>query len=282
MSVIFLRGIKTVQARMPLGRYRKRKKRRMEKPIGEEVKDCMENKNYDDTKIINMNVQNKTIKQPVCSKKAVLPTHPFRMYVVGSSGSGKTNFILNLLTRKCFYKGYFDSILVISPTALQLDQTYQTLGLKEHCYFEPSEEVLETIMEIQEERIEEKGKAGSPKILLILDDIVSYKQFCNSSILLKFAVMSRHWNISMIVLSQAYHRIPKSVRLQMSAVVYFKGSNKELDVLAEDFTAPGYTHRDFKNKIKEATDERYSFVFIDVNRPFSQGRYKKGLNEPLL
>jgi hypothetical protein len=205
------------------------------------------------------------------------------MYIVGSSGSGKTNFLLNLLSRDCFYKNYFNSILVVSPTALHLDETYKSLKLPDHNYYEPKTEVLETLMEIMEERIEDAGgKHKAPKVLLILDDIVSYKKFCNSAILLKFAVMSRHWNISMVILSQAYHRIPKSVRLQMSSIVYFKGSNRELDVLADDFGAPGYTHKQFKQKISEATNERYSFVFIDTNRPMGEGRYKRNLAQPLL
>lgn len=271
---------------MPLGLYYKRpSKKKRKRPIKEEKKEETDNAfkhNASPTNIINMNIKKANIKQPPCVQKGILPAHPFRMYVVGSSGSGKTNFLLNLLSRKCFYKNYFDSILVVSPTALNLDETYQSLKLPERNYFEPSEEVLETIMEIQEDRIEEYGKEKSPKVLLILDDIVSYKQFCSSPILLKFAVMSRHWNISMVILSQAYHRIPKSVRLQMSSIVYFKGSNRELEVLADDFAAPGYSNSAFKNKIKKATNERYSFVFIDINKPVGAGRYKKGLSEPLI
>lgn len=277
---------------MYLSRYHNQE-RRHQQTFCDEVKSSLSRQNTKQTQppndgiptstdIINMNVKQKSISQPKCVKAGLLPSHPFRMYIVGSSGSGKTNFILNLLNRECFYKDYFDSVLVISPTALHLDHTYQSLELKEHCYYEPNEEVLETIMELQEKKIEELGKFRSPKVLLILDDIVSYKNFCNSSILLKFAVMSRHWNISMMILSQAYHRIPKSVRLQMSAIVYFKGSNKELDVLSDDFAAPGYSHKEFKNRIKVATNERYSFVFIDVNRPINEGRYKKGLKESLL
>ncbi len=267
---------------MPIQRYHRHKKRFQPypktKPPTDEKKD-----NSTEGSIVNMNIRENSIAQPACSKKGILPTHPFRMYIVGASGSGKTNFLLNLLSRECYYKDYFDSILVISPTALQLDETYKSLKLPDRNYYEPDTEVLQALMDIMEERIEEAGgKHNAPKVLLILDDIVSYKKFCNSSLLLKFAVMSRHWNISMVILSQAYHRIPKSVRLQMSSIVYFKGSNRELDVLADDFGAPGYTHKQFKQKIADATNERYSFVFIDTNRPTGEGRYKRNLTQPLL
>lgn len=221
------------------------------------------------------------LKQCQAAEAGVLPKHPFRMYVVGASGSGKSNFILNLLTRKNMYKDYFDTILVVSPTAVHLDPNYRALNLKEDHFFDPDEEVLERIMEIQEEVIEEKGKSEAPKVLLVLDDIISYKQFVASPILLKFAVMSRHWNISLMILSQAYHRIPKSVRLQMSSIVFFKGSNKELEVLSEDFGVAGKSYKEFMRAISYATNKRFDFFFVDLHRTIENGRYRKNLTEYL-
>lgn len=224
----------------------------------------------------------KKIKQPKAVQDGILFAHPFRLYIVGASGSGKTNLLLNMLTKKSMYKGYFDSILVLSPTARQLDESYKVLNLADECYFPPDTEVLETIMEVQQAHIEKKkGKEKSSKTLLILDDIISYKSFVNSPILLKFAVMSRHWNISMIILSQAYHRIPKSIRLQMSAIVYFKGSNKEQEVLSEDFCAPGQNKKEFIGHINRATEDDYSFLCIDLHKRIKDGRYRKNLTEAL-
>ena len=94
--------------------------------------------------------------------------------------------------------------------------------------------------------------------------------------------MSRHWNISMIVLSQAYHRIAKSIRLQMSSIIYFKGSNKELEVLTEDFGAPGTSKKEFMKIIQDSTNQRYSFFFIDLHRPIEKGRYRQNLTKFLL
>lgn len=234
------------------------------------------NKRY---KIRNISKVETDLKQPSGADAGILPKHPFRWYVVGGSGSGKSNMVVNLLTSKDMYKDYFDSVIIISPTALHLDPTYKELRLKKSNFFPPEEEVLERIMEIQEEKVEDFGKSGAPKILIVLDDFISYKRFANSSILLKFAVMSRHWNISMIVISQAYHRVPKSIRLQMSAVSYFKGSNKEQKVLAEDFGAPGLSDREFICMIDRATSEPFCFFFIDLHRAISENRYRKNLDE---
>lgn len=43
----------------------------------------------------------------------VLPTHEFTMGIIAPKGSGKTTVIANLLN---FYKGYFHTILIFSPT----------------------------------------------------------------------------------------------------------------------------------------------------------------------
>lgn len=234
---------------------------------------------YEITKVVKS--QQDQIEQCDAAKSGVLPEHPFRMYIVGASGSGKSNFMLNLLTRDEFYKDYFDSILIISPTAANLDDTYRVLKLEDEHFYPVEEEVLTTIMEIQESRIEEMGgKQHAPKTLVIMDDIVSYKKFTNSPMLLKFAVMSRHWGISLFILSQAYHRIPKSVRIQMTALVYFKGSNRELEVLYEDFAAPGASKKEFINTVAMATNKRYNFFFVDVNRPH-ENRYRQNLTIPL-
>lgn len=232
--------------------------------------------------IDEIKVKSNKIKQVKAASAGIIPEHPFRMYIIGASGSGKTNFMLNLLIKPIMYKGYFDTILVISPTARRLDASYQKLKLSEWNYFHPDEKVLEQIQAIQERHVEEKGKSKSPKILLILDDIVSYNEFLRSKSLLRFAVMSRHWNVSMIMMSQAYHRIPKSIRLQMTCIVYFKGSNKEQEVLAEDFGAPGLSKKQFISKIDYATEKRFNFFFVDINRPLHDGRYRKNLTEQII
>ena len=43
----------------------------------------------------------------------ILPRHEFTMGLIAPKGSGKTTLIANLIN---FYKGYFHTILVFSPT----------------------------------------------------------------------------------------------------------------------------------------------------------------------
>ena len=60
----------------------------------------------------------------------IIPKHPFRAIMSGSSGSGKTNLLIQLLTNKKFYFNYFQVIFIISPSAGKLDDSYKTLEEK--------------------------------------------------------------------------------------------------------------------------------------------------------
>ena len=67
------------------------------------------------------------VNQP---KKSTLPPLQIRSIVIGPSSSGKSNFLVTLLTDARFYKGLFSKIYWCSPTAkvdASLDQ------LKKYC-----------------------------------------------------------------------------------------------------------------------------------------------------
>jgi hypothetical protein len=225
------------------------------------------------------------IKQCKLAEMGVLMKHPFRCYIVGASGSGKTNLMLNLLTRVGFYKNWFDRIFCLSPTALSLDESYKALEKntkykqgKDLLYLPCKVEALQAILDVQEQ--EEKAK----KVLVILDDIVSFGRFCRSNELLTFFVMGRHYNLSIFLLSQAFHLIPKSIRLNMSCIIYFKGSMVETESLIEQYCPAGYSKKDFQKKVELATDAPYSFLYINLNTPMHSKipRYRKNLTDDLL
>ena len=80
--------------------------------------------------IKEIKLEKQKIKQSKLAEMDVLPKHPFRSYIVGASQSGKTNYMLNLMTRDGYYKSWFDAVCVLSPTALDLDKSYQELEKK--------------------------------------------------------------------------------------------------------------------------------------------------------
>ena len=57
------------------------------------------------------------IPQRTAAKDQVMPRFPFSMMITGSSGSGKTNLIINIMTDPELYGKYFHRIAIFSPTA---------------------------------------------------------------------------------------------------------------------------------------------------------------------
>lgn len=76
----------------------------------------------------------------------VLPQHEFTMGIIAPKGSGKTTVIVNLLD---FYKGYFHTILVFSPT-VQSDDKWDYV--KKQKYLVENRPLKNWLKEMEENR----------------------------------------------------------------------------------------------------------------------------------
>ncbi len=237
-------------------------------------------------KIVDIKTEDNKVPQCEGAKIGILPEHGFRMYVVGGSGVGKSVMILNLLKRFYINKdgsSYFDKIYVFSATKIDLDPIYKVLELDPFHFFGVQEdgiEALKLILKIQEDDIKDNGLLNSKKCLIILDDFISSNKFVRS--LLQPFIASRKFNTSIMALSQSYHSLIKPCRLSVSCLIYFRGSNKEVDKITEDYQLPGKSKKEFVELINYATKEKYSFFFCDINRAIEDGRFRKNLEEKLI
>jgi len=237
-------------------------------------------------KIVDIKTEDNKVPQCEGANIGILPEHPFRMYVVGGSGSGKTTLILNLIKRFYINKdgsSFWDNIYVFSATKIDLDPAYKVLNLDPFHFFDISSagiEALELILKIQEDDIKDNTLLKSKKTLIILDDFISSNKFVRS--LLQPFIASRKFNTSMMALSQSYHSLIKPCRLSVSCLIFFRGSNKEVDKITEDYQLPGKSKKEFVELINYATKEKYSFFFCDLNRPIEDGRFRANLEEKLI
>lgn len=218
------------------------------------------------------------IKQRPLMEQNIIPRHPARMIFNGASGSGKTNLLVNLMSRKEFFGGYFDRIFLFSPTAGCGDDLSHYLGVKdEHIFTVPREEDLEKILDTQKKIIAERGLGKSPKILIIFEDIQSSGKFMRSKSFLEAFIAGRHSNASVALCSQSFTRTPRACRLQSTNIFFFQGSRSEHNLLCDEFCAPGLTKKEFHAMIDRATKDPYSFMHINkqVHPTF---RFRKNLD----
>ena len=85
-----------------------------------------------------------------------------------------------------------------------------------------------------------------------------------NSIVTEFFTRGRKLNISLVVITQSYFKVPKDVRLNTTHVFIMKILNKrELQQIALNHSSD-IDYKDFVNIYKKCTDEPYSFLVNDT------------------
>lgn len=225
------------------------------------------------------------LPQTQAMEAEVINKFPSLTLCIGRSGSGKSNVVANMLTKTFFLKGFFDEIYLFSPTA-KSDDLVEHLKLKDDNIIEKLDESaitkLNQIVDKNTEKIKKDGiakTAKNSKILIICDDCISEKVFIKSNILSRLATAGRHALISTIICSQSYTKVPRVIRLQCQGLIVFPSSNDEIELLCEDLCPPGISKKEFLDIIKFATDERYSFLFVNHMCKDPKDKFRKRFAE---
>ena len=215
-------------------------------------------------------------------KEGLIPRFPFSMLLNGRSGSGKTNLLLNLLTRREFYGNYFPYTIVFSPTAGNSDDMYDVLKLpKENFKADFTEDDLKQIIESRKKMIEEKGiehVAKNCRVLIIMDDIIADRSFLQSESALRAFALLRHYLCSILILSQSFTKIPRALRLNVNAIAIFPASASEVQILCDEVCPPSLKKREFENVIDYCTEGKFDFLYIN-NHADRDKRIRKNMDE---
>ena len=253
-----------------------------EVPLGEVLSPLLETKgsNSFDLAIKALPTDKSKIKQRVLMKKKIIPRHPASVIFNGSSGSGKSTLLLNLLTRREFFKNYFDEVYLFSPTGGSDDLFKHAKIPEENIFMDIKEKDLADILKEQRTIIEDKGIEKAPKVLIIFEDIQSNGRFMRSKSFLKSFIANRHYGISTWLCGQSYTKTPRACRLQANNVFYFRGSGSELERISEEYCPPGLGKKEFAELVDKATRDKHSFLHINCHAGFDD-RYRKNLDEIL-
>ena len=196
---------------------------------------------------------------------------PFRIALIGSSKSGKTNLLMNYL-RHNYYGGSkqlkikpsFTKIIVFSPN-LGLDSTSRALQSMcdpgdMHQNYEDG--YINALIDYQKS----KEGADRDRVLIIADDLLALGCSQKAAIFQGFSYF-RHLDISIFVLTQIYkgqYSLPPSVRNNLEGLVFFRcPSQKQVEGLAEDIGDTFGSKDNVKNMLEYTTAEPYSFCFFN-------------------
>ena len=188
---------------------------------------------------------------------------PARIVVSAPSGTGKTNFVTNLIQHFCRGKGTFADILVLTKDKA-----------------EPLYEYLETKgVNVQE------GLHNLPDLnkfdkdvnhLIVIDDLMLAK---NQDQVCEYFMRCRKKNVTIIYLCQHFYKCPILVRQNSNYFVILKAGNKKsLNMVLSEF-AVGVSKEQLQNMYEYATKDKFNFLLINCDEGDPHKKYRHNFDE---
>ena len=196
------------------------------------------------------------------SKWPYIPDHPYRILIVGGSGSGKTNALLNLINNQ----SDIDKIYLYAKDPYEAKYQYlinkrEKVGLD---HFDDPKAFMEYSNDMQDvyKSIGDYNPRKNHKVLIVFDDMIA--DMINNKrldpIVTELFSRGRKINISVAFISQSYFKVPEDVRLNTTHFFIMKIPNKtELQQIALNHSSD----TDFKDfmKIFKKIHSRTIFFF---------------------
>ena len=228
--------------------------------------------NFDD--YANENIKEHNSKWPY------IPDHPYRILIIGGSGSGKTNALLNLINNH----PDIDKIYLYAKDPNEKKYQYlinkrEKLGLD---HFNDAKAFMEYSNDMQDvfKNIEEYNPIKKRKVLIVFDDMIADMINNNklNPIVTELFIRGRKLNISIVFITQYYFKVPKDVRLNSTHFFIIKIPKKrELQQIALNHSSD-IDFKDFIKIYKTCTKEPYSFLVNDTTLPSDDPlRFRKNL-----
>ena len=195
-----------------------------------------------------------------------IPDHPYRILIIGGSGSGKTNLLLNLIENQ----PDIDKIYLYAKDPYEAKYQYlinkrEGVGID---HFNDPKAFIEYSNDMRDvyKNINYYNPDKENKILIVFDDMIADMIHNKKldSIVTELFIRGRKLNISLVFITQSYFKVPKVVRLNTTHFFIVKIRNKRgLQQIATNHSSDIST-KDFINIYGECTFEPYSFLVIDT------------------
>lgn len=190
---------------------------------------------------------------------------PFRMIIAGSSGSGKTSTLLNLIHNM---NDTFESIHIVTKNADEPLYNYLKDKLKDAPF-----KITEGIYTLPD--LDQMDKTQNN--LIVLDDL------CNESAkaqrpICDYVIRCRKKNCSFIYISQSYYQVPKLIRDNINYLILKQVSSmRNLTCIMREASL-GIDKKELKAIYQDAIKDKMGFLMIDLDGPKEQ-RFRSGFDE---
>ena len=162
------------------------------------------------------------------SKWLYIPDHLYRILIVGGSGSGKTNALLNLINNQ----PDIDKTYLYAKDPYE--KKYQCLINKreklELDHFKDPKAFMEYSSDMQDvyKNIEDYSLGMKRKILIVFDDMIAdmINNKKRNPVVTELFIRGRKLNISIVFITQSYFKLTKDVKLNSAQFFIIKIPNK--------------------------------------------------------
>ena len=192
------------------------------------------------------------------SKWPYISDHPYRILIIGGSGSGKTNALLNLINNQ----PDIDKIYLYAKNPYKAKYQYlikkrEKVGLN---HFDDHKAFIEYSNDMPDvyKNIEDYNTGKKRKVLIVFDDMIANMINNNklNPVVTKLFIRGRKLNVSIAFITQSYFKVPKDVRLNSTHFFIMKIPNKrELQQIVLNHSSD----IDFKHLISLPSDDTLRF-----------------------
>ncbi len=204
--------------------------------------------------------------QPLEQGNEFAPTWPFRLAVAGSSDSGKTTMIMNLLMGNKKVREDGERYILCNDIVLVDKYDEPKWDIVKNFYTELSEEgedVSFTVINPSNIPCHEAYDSGRSTIV-IFEDIMNQPKKIQDNIT-EYFTHRRHNNISSIYISQRFFSIPKTIRENITYISLHRGGGSLTDIKR---IISNYTEH--TEAIAPAIDDltlKKEFIVFDLRKP---------------
>ena len=197
---------------------------------------------------------------------------PFRILVVGGSGSMKTNLVCDMIHRMA---GTFGNIKIITKAQEPL---YDFLKMK----IPPSHlQIYEGIEHTPLlEEFEEDEEMRECQHLCIFDDLVLEPKKIQDALITPYFIRGRKIckGINTVYITQSYYATPSTIRKNLTHIFLKKlSNNRDLNSILSEYNL-GINRNDLYKLYKDATADQESFLLVDLVAPVEK-RFRKNYLE---
>jgi len=188
---------------------------------------------------------------------------PFRMLIIGSSGSGKTQTLLNIIHN---LGETFQNLYIITKNKDEPLYNFLADKLKENV------NIVEGIDKAPDLDKFDKDEQS----LIVMDDLVLEK---NQKALEQYFIRARKLNCSLIYISQSYYAVPPIIRKNLTYLVIKRLSSlPDLFRILREYSL-GVDKEELKKIYeKSITDNKQDFLLVDLDAD-PNDRFRKNFNE---